>query len=138
MPFTFNSTIGYLDASLDGSAVELFGPEIETSSQTPQVWLNAFAFELNGAVVVQLDEVEGLFPDRPDRAIADGYRRRLSSLATEAGWTSAHQRAAGLPGGAGLGQRHRGRAAETALEAAFLDRVKEIRAPPRSSPAAGR
>ena len=66
MPYTFNSAIGYLRADVDGSALELFGPEVYTSSQTPQVWLNGFAFEQHGGVIVQADAVRGLFPDGHD------------------------------------------------------------------------
>ena len=63
MPYTFNSAIGYVQADVDGSALELFGPEVYTSSQTPQLWLNGFAFEQHGGVVVQFDAVDGLFPE---------------------------------------------------------------------------
>ena len=80
MPYTFNSTIGYIREDVDGSAVELFGPEVYTSSQTPQLWLNAFAFESNGGVVVQVDAVEGLFPDGLIAAMIGGYQELLDRL----------------------------------------------------------
>ncbi|HWF79286.1 MAG TPA: amino acid adenylation domain-containing protein [Streptosporangiaceae bacterium] len=88
MPFTFNSTIGYLRDDVDGSAVDLFGPEIYTSSQTPQVWLNAFAFEYHGGVVVQVDAVDGLFPDQMIASMVDGYSELLMSLCTEEAWSA--------------------------------------------------
>jgi amino acid adenylation domain-containing protein len=88
MPFTFNSAIGYVRSDIDGSALELFGPEVYTSSQTPQVWLNAFAFEQHGSVVVQLDAVDGLFPDGMIRALAGGYQTLLHSLLDEAMWSA--------------------------------------------------
>jgi amino acid adenylation domain-containing protein len=88
MPFTFNSAIGYVRAGLDGSTLELFGPEVYTSSQTPQVWLNGFAFEQHGGVVVQFDEVAGLFPDGMIRAMVDGYAELLDSLPGEAAWAA--------------------------------------------------
>jgi pyochelin synthetase len=99
MPFTFNSAIGYTRAGpagesegavpsgkVDGSALELFGPEVYTSSQTPQLWLNAFAFECHGGVVVQFDEVTGLFPDGLIAAAVSGYQRLLAMLADGATW----------------------------------------------------
>lgn len=88
MPFTFNSTIGYVRDDIDGSALELFGPEIYTSSQTPQVWLNAFAFEQHGGVIVQFDAVDGLFPDGMISAMADGYQSMLDGLLDEAAWSA--------------------------------------------------
>jgi len=89
MPFTFNSAIGYLRADIDGSALELFGPEVYTSSQTPQVWLNAFAFEQHGGVIVQVDAVAGLFPDQLISAMVSGYQTLLESLLEEAAWSAA-------------------------------------------------
>jgi pyochelin synthetase len=88
MPFTFNSTIGYVRDDVDGSAVDLFGPEIYTSSQTPQVWLNAFAFEYHGGVVIQADAVDGLFPDGMIAAMLGGYQRLLDQLCEPAAWAS--------------------------------------------------
>jgi amino acid adenylation domain-containing protein len=89
MPFTFNSAIGYVRTDIDGSAVELFGPEVYTSSQTPQVWLNAFAFELHGGLVVQFDAVDGLFPDGMISAMVGGYQTLLDGLLDEAAWSAA-------------------------------------------------
>lgn len=62
MPFTFNSAIDYVHAEVDGSALELFGPEVYTVSQTPQVWLTVFAMEQHGGLVLQIDGVDELFP----------------------------------------------------------------------------
>ncbi len=88
MPFTFNSAIGYVRADIDGSALEHFGPEVYTSSQTPQVWLNVFAFEAHGGVVVQFDAVDGLFPDGMISAMVDGYQTLLGSLLDETPWSA--------------------------------------------------
>jgi pyochelin synthetase len=88
MPYTFNSTIGYVDSSLDGSALELFGSEIYTSSQTPQVWLNGFSFEQHGGLVVQFDEVQGLFPPGMIAAMVSGFESLLQQLLTEQAWQS--------------------------------------------------
>ncbi len=88
MPFTFNAAIGYVRADIDGSALELFGPEVYTSSQTPQVWLNAFAFEQHGGVVVQFDAVAGLFPDGMISAMVGGYQALLDSLRDDTTWSA--------------------------------------------------
>jgi amino acid adenylation domain-containing protein len=88
MPYTFNSAIGYVQADVDGSTVELFGPEVHTSSQTPQLWLNGFAFEQHGGVVVQFDSVDGLFPDGLVAAMVAGYRTLLDALLEEPAWSA--------------------------------------------------
>jgi pyochelin synthetase len=88
MPYSFNSAIGYVRAGVDGSAVELFGPETYTSSQTPQLWLNGFAFEQHAGVIIQFDEVAGLFPDGLIEAMAAGYRTLLISLLGDEAWSA--------------------------------------------------
>jgi pyochelin synthetase len=88
MPYTFNSAIGYLRADVDGSALELFGPEVYTSSQTPQVWLNGFAFEQHGGVIVQADAVRGLFPDGMIRDLMGGYQELLDRLREAGAWSA--------------------------------------------------
>ncbi|MEO6700065.1 MAG: AMP-binding protein, partial [Jatrophihabitantaceae bacterium] len=131
MPYTFNSTIGYVDATLDGSTLELFGPELYTSSQTPQVWLNGFAFEQHGGLVVQFDSVDGLFPDGMIEAMVAGYQRLLDELAAEDGeraalsWTATtfdllpeeQRRCRAEVNDTGVAL------AEVGLEQAFLDQV---------------
>jgi amino acid adenylation domain-containing protein len=86
MPFTFNGALGYPLSGVDGSALELFGPEAHTVSQTPQVWLNAFAMEQHGDAVVQLDGVAQLFPDGLLDDLAEGYQRLLDHLADPEAW----------------------------------------------------
>ncbi|HEX6521533.1 MAG TPA: amino acid adenylation domain-containing protein [Streptosporangiaceae bacterium] len=88
MPFTFNSAIGYVRDGVNGSALELFGPEVYTSSQTPQVWLNGFAFEQHGGVIVQFDEVAGLFPDGMIAAMVNGYAELIASLSSGTAWSA--------------------------------------------------
>nr|APD72117.1 non-ribosomal peptide synthetase 1 [Streptomyces sp.] len=86
MPYTFNSALGYAQSGIDGSALELFGPEVYTSSQTPQVWLDVSAFEQHGGVVVQFDSVDGLFPDGMVEDMVAGYQRLLEALLTDRAW----------------------------------------------------
>jgi pyochelin synthetase len=87
MPFTFNSAIGYVRDDVDGSALELFGPEVYTSSQTPQVWLNAFAFEQHDGLIVQFDEVNELFPDGLIAAMTGAYQELLDQLTDGPAWS---------------------------------------------------
>lgn len=84
-PYTFNAAIGY-PRHVDGSALELFGPEIFSVSQTPQVWLNAFAMEQHGGLVVQIDGVDELFPDGFLDALAEGYQELLGRLVAGTAW----------------------------------------------------
>jgi pyochelin synthetase len=88
MPYTFNAALGYLRSDIDGSALERFGPEVYTSSQTPQVWLNAFAFEQHGGVIVQADAVDGLFPGSLIADLMSGYQKLLDSLLEAAAWSA--------------------------------------------------
>ncbi len=87
-PYTFNCATGYVHADVDGSALELFGRETFSVSQTPQVWLNAFAMEQHGGLVVQLDGVDALFPEGLLDALAAGYSTLLHRLADADGWTA--------------------------------------------------
>jgi pyochelin synthetase len=88
MPYTFNSALGYAYKDIDGSALDLFGPEVYTSSQTPQVWLDVTAFEQHGGIVVQFDSVDGLHPEGLIEALVSGYQRLLESLLDETAWSA--------------------------------------------------
>ena len=87
MPYTFNSALGYVLAGVDGSAMELFGPEVYTVSQTPQVWLDVTASELHGGVVVEFDSVDGLHPEGMVEAMVAGYQRLLEVLLDDGTWS---------------------------------------------------
>lgn len=86
-PYTFNCAIGYVRDDVDGSALELFGRETYSVSQTPQVWLNAFAMEQRDGLVVQLDGVDALYPAGLLDAVAAGYQALLDALVDGPGWT---------------------------------------------------
>ncbi|MEV0972319.1 amino acid adenylation domain-containing protein [Microtetraspora glauca] len=87
-PYTFNCAIGHVQADVDGTALELFGRETFTVSQTPQVWLNVFAMERHGGLVIQIDGVDELFPEGLLDALATGYQRLLDGLCAGDGWTA--------------------------------------------------
>jgi amino acid adenylation domain-containing protein len=88
MPYTFTSAIGYPQRDVDGAAFEVFGPEVYSVSQTPQVWVNVFVREQHGALLVQIDGVDELFPAGLLDAMVDGYRRLLNALLDEAAWAA--------------------------------------------------
>ncbi|MEU8501367.1 amino acid adenylation domain-containing protein [Streptomyces lavendulae] len=90
MPFTFNSAIGHVSSEVDGSALELFGEEVFSVSQTPQVWLNAFAMERHGELVVQLDGIDELFCEGLLDDLAHGYGTLLATLVDESAWHLHH------------------------------------------------
>ncbi|MBR1217845.1 amino acid adenylation domain-containing protein [Bradyrhizobium sp. U87765 SZCCT0131] len=78
MTFTFNSTIG---ATCDGSSIACFGREVYAVSQTPQVLLNLFVLERNGALVVEVDAVDEAFPEGLVSDVVAAYGRLLHALA---------------------------------------------------------
>ncbi|MGB8843146.1 MAG: amino acid adenylation domain-containing protein [Aliidongia sp.] len=83
MPFTFNSAIGGIR---DGSALAAWGRETYSVSQTPQVWLNVFVLESEGALVIQIDSVDAIFPEGLVAALTGGFERLLVALAAGAAW----------------------------------------------------
>lgn len=85
MPYAFCSAVEQ-DGGADGSALELFGPEVHTVSQSPQTWLTAFAMEQHGALVVQLDGIDALFPEGLLDALALGYQALLRELTDRLAW----------------------------------------------------
>ncbi len=87
-PYTFNCAIGYVQADVDGSGLERFGRETYTVSQTPQVWLNVFAMEQHGGLVVQVDGVDELYPDGLLDALVAGYQRLLDGLCGGQAWSA--------------------------------------------------
>jgi amino acid adenylation domain-containing protein len=88
MPYTFNSTLGYLDPEASGSTLSAFGSEVYCVSQTPQVWVNVFVMEQDDELIVQIDAVEELFPPGLLDAFVAGYRTMLEQLRDPATWSS--------------------------------------------------
>nr|BFE74328.1 hypothetical protein GCM10020092_076290 [Actinoplanes digitatis] len=88
-PYTFNCAVGYVRVGVDGSALDLFGPEVFSVSQTPQVYLNVFAMEQHGGLIVQVDSVDELFPDGLPAALVAGYQQLLEGLCDDDAWDSA-------------------------------------------------
>ncbi|HEU5470232.1 MAG TPA: amino acid adenylation domain-containing protein [Actinophytocola sp.] len=88
MPFTFNCTIGNTPDGLDGSCLELFGPEVYSVSQTPQVWVNVFAAERPDGLLVKIDAVDELFPAGLVEDLVAGYRAMLNLLCHAENWAA--------------------------------------------------
>jgi amino acid adenylation domain-containing protein len=87
-PYTFNSAIGYVHGDVDASALEALGRERYSVSQTPQVWVNVFAAEAHGGLVVKIDGIDEMFPDGLLDTLAYAYRRLLALLADPWAWSS--------------------------------------------------
>ncbi len=81
MPVVLTSILGVEDNDYD---VEQFlGKAIFGISQTPQVWLDYKAYEVEGSLVVEWDYVEGLFPPGFIDSMHQSYCLLLKLLATD-------------------------------------------------------
>ncbi|MGI9499046.1 MAG: AMP-binding protein, partial [Geminicoccaceae bacterium] len=86
MPVTLNCALGAPGDGLDGSAIDRLGKEVFSISQTPQVWLNLFAMEKSGSLIIQFDAVEALFPTGFIDEFAAVFRRALRALTAPTAW----------------------------------------------------
>lgn len=87
MPYVFTSTTalaGDPSRLLDGSLERVF-----RVAQTPQVWIDLILEQRDGALLVNWDSLEGLFPDRMMDAMAAAFERQLRGLADPAAWSAA-------------------------------------------------
>ncbi len=75
-----------LGAARDASSLSKLGTLVASVTQTPQVCLDHQAYEQNGALVLNWDAVEELFPDGMLDAMFYAYTELLSRLARGAGW----------------------------------------------------
>ena len=60
-----------------------FGNEVFSITQTPQVWLDYKAYEINGDLVVEWDYVKDLFPEGFIKTMHEVYLSLLTQLATD-------------------------------------------------------
>lgn len=83
MPVVFTSTIGLGGDDLE--AQEGFGVGNMTYSitQTPQVWLDFQLGELNGALMLAWDYVEGLFPEKMLESMFERFKDLVHDLARD-------------------------------------------------------
>jgi amino acid adenylation domain-containing protein len=90
MPVVFTSAISLASASNPEDEVEAppeMGRIVRSISQTPQVWLDHQVFESDGALLLNWDAVEALFPPNLLNEMFATYGQLLKRLATdETGW----------------------------------------------------
>ncbi|MDN2697070.1 amino acid adenylation domain-containing protein [Janthinobacterium sp. SUN073] len=83
MPVVFTSQLGMNDPTKGTAAGGALGDVIYGISQTPQVWLDHQACELDGALVYNWDAVDALFQPGTLDAMFDAYHGLLQKLATQ-------------------------------------------------------
>ncbi|MFG1349931.1 amino acid adenylation domain-containing protein [Xanthobacter autotrophicus] len=85
MPVVFTSA---LDIDPAGQKAQRFGEVVESVSQTPQVWLDHQVMEWNGALVLNWDAVEALFPPGLLDDFAQAHGDLVERLATcDSAWS---------------------------------------------------
>lgn len=86
LPVTLNCAFGAPEVLDHRHAFDVFGPRVYAISQTPQVWLNGFAFETGAGLDIEFDAVEGLFPQGVVKGIVDAFGTLLRQLADQTTW----------------------------------------------------
>lgn len=85
MPVVFTSA---LDIDPAGQKAQRFGEVVESVSQTPQVWLDHQVMEWNGALVLNWDAVEAIFPPGLLDDFATAHGDLVERLATsDSAWS---------------------------------------------------
>ncbi|MFG1372205.1 amino acid adenylation domain-containing protein [Xanthobacter oligotrophicus] len=85
MPVVFTSA---LDIDPAGQKAQRFGEVVESVSQTPQVWLDHQVMEWNGALVLNWDAVEAIFPPGLLDDFAQAHGDLVERLATsDSAWS---------------------------------------------------
>lgn len=85
MPVVFTSQLGMSDPTKGAARESVLGTVGYGISQTPQVWLDHQACELDGALIYNWDAVDALFQPGVLDAMFDAYNRVLERLAADAG-----------------------------------------------------
>jgi len=87
MPIVFTSVLNH--TAIDQQfPLDHFGKQVFAISQTPQVWLDNQVMEINGALQLSWDIVDGLFPPGQAENMFDTYTRLLSQLSSQPNtWT---------------------------------------------------
>lgn len=87
VPYTFNCALGHATSQGELMGVETLGRQTFGASQTPQVWMNAFALRSRGGLWLQIDAVQGLFAPGVPEAVAAAFEALLQALADrESAW----------------------------------------------------
>jgi pyochelin synthetase len=86
LPVTLNCAFGAPSAERLRHAFDEFGTRVHSISQTPQVWLNAFAFETPESLEIEFDSVAGLFPDGMVAGMATALTHAIVALSSPSAW----------------------------------------------------
>lgn len=86
LPITLNCAFGAPGAERLRHAFDAFGTRVHAISQTPQVWLNAFAFETPESLAIEFDSVAGLFPDGMVAEMASALAHLIAVLSSPSAW----------------------------------------------------
>ena len=88
MPVVFTGAAGFGAAGRDASSFSGLGTLVTSLTQTPQVWLDHQTFEQDGALMLNWDVVEGLFPEGMVEEMFCAYVDLLQRLSSDAElWT---------------------------------------------------
>lgn len=88
MPVVFTSAIGLNDANPAAGPMQGFGELTYGISQTPQVWIDCQVIERGGALALNWDVRDGVFPEDVIEAMFGAFERLVRRLATEStAWT---------------------------------------------------
>lgn len=99
MPVVFTSELGFEALGRDPSVIERFGREVESITQTPQVWIDLQVIDRGGRLIAHWDAVEELFPPGLLDAMFDAFRESVERLARDdVAWTSRAWLPFALPG----------------------------------------
>jgi amino acid adenylation domain-containing protein len=91
MPVVFTSTLGLARERSDEGLEGVLGEEVYSVSQTPQVLLDHQAFERDGALTLNWDAVEAVFPEGLLDALFAAFQGLLERLAMDEGaWGQTH------------------------------------------------
>ncbi|MFZ6874495.1 amino acid adenylation domain-containing protein [Undibacterium sp. Di27W] len=83
MPVVFTSQLGMNDPTKGAAPDSALGNVVYGISQTPQVWLDHQACELDGALIYNWDAVDALFQPGTLDAMFNAYHGLLEKLATQ-------------------------------------------------------
>ncbi|MGF6093875.1 amino acid adenylation domain-containing protein [Pseudomonas sp. 18175] len=83
MPVVFTSQLGMSDPTKGAAEASVLGTVTYGISQTPQVWLDHQACELEGALIYNWDAVEALFQPGVLDAMFEAYNHLLERLADD-------------------------------------------------------
>lgn len=88
MPVVFTGAAGFGAAGRDASSFSGLGTLVTSLTQTPQVWLDHQTYEQDGALMLNWDVVEGLFPEGMVEEMFCAYVDLLQRLSSDAElWT---------------------------------------------------